>query len=46
MKPDIAIVFATGRDQVEGFEDAPRTALLKKPYRLHSLEKILGTILD
>jgi PAS domain S-box-containing protein len=45
-KPELAIVFATGRDQVEGFEGAPRTALLKKPYRLHTLEKILGTILD
>ena len=46
IKPDVAIVFATGRDQVEGFEGAARTALLKKPYRQHSLEKILDTILD
>jgi CheY-like chemotaxis protein len=46
VKPEVAIVFATGRDQVEGFAGAPRTALLNKPYRLHSLEKVLGTILD
>jgi PAS domain S-box-containing protein len=46
VKPEIAVVFATGRDHVEGFEGAPRTALLKKPYRLHTLQKILDTILD
>jgi PAS domain S-box-containing protein len=46
IKPEIAVVFATGRDHVEGFEGAPRTALLKKPYRLHTLQKILDTILD
>ncbi|MDR6871052.1 PAS domain S-box-containing protein [Bosea sp. BE125] len=46
LKPELAIIFATGRDQVEGFEGAARTALLRKPYRLHTLEKILGSILD
>ena len=46
LKPQIAIVFATGLSQVEGFDAAPRTALLQKPYRLHSLEKTLGAILD
>lgn len=46
LKPGLAIIFATGRDQVEGFEGAARTALLRKPYRLHALEKILGSILD
>lgn len=46
LKPGVAVVFATGRDQVEGFEGAARTALLKKPYRIHTLEKILATIKD
>ncbi len=46
VSPTIAIIFATGRDEVPGFENAPRTVLLRKPYRQHSLEKVLSTILD
>lgn len=46
VSPEIAIIFATGRDEVPGFENAPRTVLLRKPYRQHSLEKVLATILD
>lgn len=45
VSPEIAIIFATGRDEVPGFENAPRTVLLRKPYRQHSLEKVLATIL-
>lgn len=46
LKPGIAIVFATGRDRIEEFDGAPRTELLKKPYRLDLLEKVLARILD
>lgn len=46
LKPGIGVVFATGRDRIEGFASEPRTELLKKPYRLDLLEKVLGRILD
>jgi signal transduction histidine kinase/DNA-binding response OmpR family regulator/type II secretory pathway pseudopilin PulG len=46
LKPDLAIIFATGREQVEGFDNAARTALLKKPYQFDQLERIVGSILD
>lgn len=46
LKPDLFVIFATGRDAVEGFEDAPRIVLLKKPYQFSEVEKVLGTILD
>ena len=46
LKPDLFVIFATGRDSVDGFEDAPRVALLKKPYQFSQLERVLGTVLD
>ena len=46
LKPGIGVVFATGRDRIEGFASEPRTELLKKPYRLDLLEKVLARILD
>lgn len=44
LKPAIAIVFATGRDQVEGLDAEPRTELLKKPYSLDLLGRVLGRV--
>lgn len=44
-KADLAVIFATGRDTVEGFDGVERVALLKKPYRFEQLEHLLGTIL-
>jgi PAS domain S-box-containing protein len=46
LKPGIGVIFATGRDRIEGFAAEPRTELLKKPYRLDLLEKVLARILD
>jgi signal transduction histidine kinase/CheY-like chemotaxis protein/type II secretory pathway pseudopilin PulG len=46
VKPDLFVIFATGRDAVEGFDDASRIALLKKPYQFSELERVLGTVLD
>jgi CheY-like chemotaxis protein len=44
-KADLAVIFATGRDSVEGFDGVDRVALLKKPYRFEQLERLLDTIL-
>ncbi|WP_141740239.1 response regulator [Bosea sp. BIWAKO-01] len=44
LKPAIAIVFATGRDQVDGLDAEPRTELLKKPYGLDLLGRVLGRV--
>jgi signal transduction histidine kinase/DNA-binding response OmpR family regulator len=46
LKPGLAIIFATGREQVEGFDSDGRVALLKKPYQFDQLERVVGTILD
>lgn len=46
LKPAIAIVFATGRDQVDGLEAEPRTEPLKKPYGLDLLGRVLGRVTD
>lgn len=46
LKPDLAVIFATGREHVEGFDSTSRVALLKKPYQFDQLERIVGSILD
>ncbi len=42
--PELAIVFATGRHVVEGFESAARTVVLKKPYQLADLSEALERV--
>lgn len=45
-KPHVAIVFATGQTRVDGFEGAPRTAILNKPYPFSKLQEVLEKLLD
>lgn len=40
-KPQVAIVFATGQNRVDGFEGGPRTAILNKPYQFSKLQEVL-----
>ncbi|TCR64604.1 response regulator [Bosea sp. BK604] len=44
VKPDVAIIFATGHNEVEGFPRDRRTTLLKKPYQLAQLQQVLAHI--
>jgi CheY-like chemotaxis protein len=43
-KPQVAIVFATGQSQVDGFHGMPRTAVLSKPYQFASLRKVVEAV--
>jgi DNA-binding response OmpR family regulator len=44
-QPELAIIFATGRDKIEGFDGMVRSALLRKPYQLDQLrEAILAVV--
>jgi CheY-like chemotaxis protein len=43
--PDIAIVFATGKDDAPSLPDSSRTAFLQKPFSLNELREALDTVI-
>ncbi|WP_066475407.1 response regulator [Bosea sp. WAO] len=45
MRPEQPVVFVTGHSEVAGFEDAPRTVVLKKPYAFEALERAIETVM-
>lgn len=45
MRPEQPVVFVTGHSEVAGFENAPRTALLKKPYAFEALERAIAAVM-
>ncbi|MBN9445862.1 MAG: response regulator, partial [Bosea sp.] len=45
MRPEQPIVFVTGHSEVAGFEGAPRTVLLKKPYAFEALERAIAAVM-
>ncbi|MGW9329092.1 response regulator [Bosea sp. NPDC055594] len=45
MRPEQPIVFVTGHSEVAGFEGAPCTVLLKKPYAFEALERAIAAVM-
>lgn len=43
-KPQVGIVFATGHNEVAGFDGQPKVGLLKKPFQLSQLANVLAAV--